>query len=865
MKTSYTLPLGSPQADHPTVGGKGASLARLVTSGFPVPGGFHVTTDAYRQFVITNQLQPQILQAIESADLTHPQSLEAASKEIHKLFTNAEIPVEITNEVNKAYSTLSGDSIPVAVRSSATAEDLPEASFAGQQETYLNLRGAKNVLTAVRECWASLWTGRAISYRSHRDIDPDQVAIAVVIQTLIPAEAAGILFTANPINGDRGQVVISASWGLGEAVVGGLVTPDSLTLEKSSGRVMDRQITDKHIQTIQTKSGTREEPVPEHLRSLPALSDDGAAELCRLGVQIETHFGFPLDIEWALAKGKFSILQARPITALPAPPLIWEPPDPKGTYLRTSVVDLMPDPLSPLFVSLGIPAFKCQMIPLGKRIIGSEPVLADDYFTSINSYAYMNSAYPPKAIWWILTGLIPSYPRLLGQLIPVWRDEILPEYKAFAASFEGVEVEKLAADELWQDALAIVDAAMYYVCGLMFATMGASAGSEGLLTQVYNRLIKREGDPPAAVLLMGWDNIPVQAEKSLYDLATWCRQRPDLAAHILETETNGLVAQLRSEATPSDIDPTDWGELRERFQLHLAKYGHIIYQLDFAHTLQLDHPEPMLGSIKMYLAGQGSDPYKRQHLGEVQRLQTGEKALTRLSGLKRWVFKKALKFGQTMAEVREDALAEIGLGYPALRRRLLELGKRFAAAGLVAEAGDIFWLEVPEIEICLANLPVRETLAPLTGAVSERKAFWERAKAETPPPMMPVKERIMGIKVDAFIAHAGETQTGDILKGVPASAGEVTASACVLHGPEDFAKMQPGKVLVAATTTPAWTPLFAMASAVVTDIGGPLSHGSIVAREFGIPAVMGTGVATKRIQNGQKITVNGTDGTVKLT
>ena len=239
---------------------------------------------------------------------------------------------------------------------------------------------------------------------------------------------------------------------------------------------------------------------------------------------------------------------------------------------------------------------------------------------------------------------------------------------------------------------------MYYVCCLMFATMGASAGSEGLLTQVYNKLVKRESDPPATVLLMGWNNIPVRAEKSLYDLAAWCRLRPDLVAHILETETHKLAIQLRSEAAPSDIDPAEWGELRERFQLHLEKFGHIIYQLDFAHTLQLDHPEPMLGSIKMYLGGQGVDPYKRQHASENLRVQTGQEILNRLKGLKSWIFKTVLKFGQTMAEVREDALAEIGLGYPALRRRLLELGKRLTAAGLVTKAGDIFWLEVQEIE-----------------------------------------------------------------------------------------------------------------------------------------------------------------------
>jgi len=261
----------------------------------------------------------------------------------------------------------------------------------------------------------------------------------------------------------------------------------------------------------------------------------------------------------------------------------------------------------------------------------------------------------------------------------------------------------------------------------------------------------------------------------------------------------------------------------------------------------------------MYLRGEGVNPHERQQANQARRIQTGETALGRLKGLRRWAFKLALKAGQSMAEIREDALAEIGLGYPILRAMLRELGERFAQAGIIEQADDIFWLEKEEVTAMVAAGD-----GYLAERVAERKASWQRFKAATPPPMLPMKERYMGMKVGAFLAHAADEKADETLEGVAASPGVVTASARVLHGPDDFDQMRPGEVLVAGTTTPAWTPLFAMASAVVTDIGGPLSHGSIVAREYGIPAVMGTGVATRRIQSGQLITVDGTSGVVKL-
>jgi len=353
----------------------------------------------------------------------------------------------------------------------------------------------------------------------------------------------------------------------------------------------------------------------------------------------------------------------------------------------------------------------------------------------------------------------------------------------------------------------------------------------------------------------------VRSEKSLYDIAFWIGEDKGLTAYVLNAPSHDLAAKLEK---PDSVPVSLFPEFASRFQRHLDNFGHIVFQLDFAEPLPLDHPEMLLENIKMYLRGEGTNPHERQQASEERRIQTAETMLNRLKGIKRWAFQKALNWGQSMAEVREDALAEIGLAYPKLRELLRELGGRFVEAGGIQGADDIFWLEKDEIGACVGKLEHGQALENLTGRVEKRKAFNERVGQITPPPMMPMKKRVMGIKTETFIAQSEETQAGNVLKGVPTSVGKVTAPACVMHSPKDFDQMRPGYVLVAGTTTPAWTPLFAMASAVVTDIGGPLSHGSIVAREYGIPAVMGTGVATRRILSGQVISVDGTKGEVIL-
>jgi phosphohistidine swiveling domain-containing protein len=872
LKSSdLVLPLADPRATLETAGGKGASLARLASAGLPVPDGFHITTTAYRRYVDDNELQPGILAALEPVDAAQPATLETASQAIRELFAQAQTPPDVAGAVALAYASLSGSNPVVAVRSSATAEDLPEASFAGQQDTFLNVQGYGAMLEAVKSCWASLWTARAIGYRARHGIGVDGLSLAVVVQLLVPAEAAGILFTANPVSGRRDQAVISAAWGLGESVVGGLVTPDAFTVDKRSGTVLEREISDKGVMTARVNGGTEEQPVPAPLRRAPTLDDRAVAELARLGVQIEALYAMPMDIEWVLADGTFAIVQARPITALPQeapepepeflPPTEWPLPKPKGHYMRGSIVDLMPDPLSPLFATLAIPAIaRVGIKEVMRPLTRSEPALPEDYIVTINDYAYMGVAYTPRELWWIVTRMLLSFPRLVREGIPLWRDEIRPRYVATVDRWQDRPLETMLTAELWAGIREVNDAAMLHLACLMVATTGASAGAEGLFTRVYEKMIQHDGDPPAVTFLMGYDSTPIQAEKSLYDLAMWSQERDELASYLLGTPTEQLAAQLSAGQSPA----ADWPAFCEHLRAYLQAYGHIIYDLDFAKPLPVDDPTPMLETIKMYLRDQGVNPHERQRAAEEKRLQAAEATLERLGGVRRWAFRKTLGMAQTMAQVRENALSDIGLGYPVLRRMLHELGARFVPAGLIARGEDIFWLEADEVEDAAASLERGGQPASLAEQVAQRQATHEALKRVAPPPMLPPKKKLFGFNMESWLPAAEDSHTGDTLKGVAASRGRVTAPACVLHGPEDFDEMRPGDVLVAGTTTPAWTPLFAMASAVVTDIGGPLSHGSIVAREYGIPAVLGTGVATRRIHSGQRVTVDGSAGLVTL-
>jgi rifampicin phosphotransferase len=855
--STFILSLSDPRAKLETVGGKGMSLARLAGAGLPVPDGFHITTDAYRRFVAANDLQATILTAVQDVDASKAESLDAVSARIGQLFAAATVPAEVATDIEEAYRALCGAALSgeaskaVAVRSSATAEDLPEASFAGQQESYLNVRGVDAVLEAVKRCWASLWTARAIAYRVKQGIPSDAVALAVVVQQLVPAQASGVMFTANPINGKRDETMITATWGLGEAIVSGAVTPDTVTISRA-GAVGFRETARKLRMTVRTEAGTEEADVPKARQKKPVLSDAQAKELSALGSEIEALYAMPMDIEWTLTDGKFAIVQARPITALPPVPtegtelkLDWPIPRPKAVLARGSFAEFVPEPISPLFATLAVPIAREETM----KLMGGIGVTGDDnyLFTVINDYVYVGFVFTPRMTWSFLKATV----GLMGPLLrssEARAKDAAEKSRAAVNRWQQRQLADYSAAELLQAARELFFATAVCYTVAQSGPIPAAMMSELTFSKYYDALVKRKGDPEPSKFVFGTENHAVRSEKALFDLAMWARQQPDLEAYFVETPAAEICDALKADPRLT--------EFSARFDAYLSEYGHAIYDLDFSKPIPAEDPAPLIETLKVYLSGKNS-PYDRQQAAIALREQAEKSISRRLDPLRRKYFLKLLRWAQDTAPLRENSIAEIGLGYPQLRRMLAEFGQRLVKADAIACPNDVYWLELQEAESLAGHLDQGEPVQSWCDEVQRRKAKWQAMRSITPPSTLP--------KVKWMSAFFPSSEGGSpTLKGFGASAGRVTARACVMLGPEDFDKMQSGDAIVAGITTPAWTPLFARASAIVTDIGGPLSHSSIVAREYGIPAVLATGSGTRRIRDGQTITVDGSAGTVTL-
>jgi rifampicin phosphotransferase len=834
--------------DIDQAGGKGANLGELAHAGLPVPPGFVIVTDAYRRYVTEHQLAEKI--AGLAAPTDDPGGYESASEQIRGLFAD-EVSHALRAEIAEAYAAL-GEDAPVAVRSSATAEDLPEASFAGQQDTYLNVRGMEDLLIAVRDCWASLWTARAMAYRARQGIDPTTVSLAVVVQQMIDAEAAGVMFTANPGNGRRDEAVISAAWGLGESVVSGSVNTDNIVVRKPDGTVLSSETADKAVMTVRAEQRTQEQPVPAEQRRQPVLSESDAAKLAAYGTRIENHYGVPQDIEWARADGQFFIVQARPITALAeaeAPmPTDWTVPEPTAMYVRASIVEQLPDPLSPLFADMIDGAVTRSLQAVFRELMGGEDLIRDDDvgLPTVNGYAYYR--YSRSGMWRLMWKSPKAMRAVLsgGMLQERWRNYSHPKYRRIVSDWSARDLSRMSTQQLLAGVEELVEAGAEYYTSVQ-TIIPAAASSEVVFTRFYETVVRTKDDPPAQVFVLGFDSAPIRAEKSLYDLASWTHDHPELAESL-----GTLSSQEFLERAALSQDPV-WHEWRSRFRAHLSTYGHTIYNLDFMNPVPADDPIPLLETLRFFVSGKGADPYKRQRHFATRREEATAMVLARLDPVRAKTFRRLLHWAQSNAPIREDALADVGLAWPQVRRMLLEIGRRLQQAGVISKPEDVFWLHRTEID---------EERGSLADQVRQRKEVWRGQRRATPPQLLP--KGSWGDMWRRWMPAASEEQTGDVIKGIGGSMGNVTARARVLGGPQDFSQMQPGDVLVASITTPAWTSLFAMASGVVTDIGGPLSHSSIVAREYGIPAVLGTAVATRRIHSGEMIKVDGDAGTVTL-
>lgn len=876
----FILPLASASASLDLFGGKGRALANLAAAGLPIPHGFVLSTKAYLDFVEANQLQGSILGFAAGVTPHDVASADQASARIRSLFEVASLPNALAAPIVQAYADLGEDELArnssytqlrpaVAVRSSATAEDLPDLSFAGQQETYLNVRGEAELIEAIRGCWASLWTARALRYRQRMSIGQRELAMAVIIQVMVPADISGILFTANPSTGDRSEIVINASFGLGEAIVGGDVTPDTYVLDRTTFELKQTVIGTKEVMSISAgQQGMTTRPVPQAQRGESSTSAEILSELAALSVTAEQHFaGVPQDIEWAAVDGKCWLLQSRPITNLPPPPLEnvrWDPPAEGVKLIRRQVVEHMPDPLSPLFDELYLAEGLEQSID---RFVADYrmPCKIEDFierpmFLTVNGYAYCRASYRtwgmfrvlPKILFWYATSLR----QMIRGAIPRWRDEGLPAYQAKIQQWKSVDLATATNEQLLSGvrALAIADAIYWFDVAIVLAMAKITDD----LLRCYLKSWAVGGDLTSGMFLRGFPSSTLQAQEHLEAIARRIQTTESLRDLVTATPAGDLLEVLGRESSGHSC-------LKE-IQQYLEQYGHQIYTLDFVQPTQLEDPLPVLLSLKALVNNEAYDTVARQAVMAQERELLTKETLESLGPLRRWIFKKLLAWAQDFGPHREQALFYVGAGWPTVRSFALELGRRLVEAGTFATPDDVFYLQCAELGEAFIVRKAGRARPDLGQLADRRRELREARKKLHPPGMVPEKSRfkIGPIDMSAFETQKRNADDSETLQGFAVSPGKVTGVATVIRSPAEFEQMKPDTILVCPTTTPAWTPLFSQATALVTDIGGILAHGSIVAREYGIPAVMGTGNVTQRIVTGQRITVDGDSGTVTI-
>jgi pyruvate,water dikinase len=604
------LPLdrgGTPSLEQ--VGGKAASLVRMAAAGLPVPPGVVLTTEAYRQFVAANDLEPVILDAVRGRSEPAPGAWERAAATVRERFAQAAIPDDLAAAVRTAYAALGPDTA-VAVRSSATAEDLPGASFAGQQETFLNVRGEAAVLDAIRRCWASLWTGRAIAYRQRLGIDQRTVAMAVVIQRLVPADTAGVLFTANPTTGERSEIVVNASYGLGEAVVSGQVTPDTYVLDKATLGVRSSTLGTKEIMlapSARHEVDTITLAVPEDRRRQPALTASSLHDLAELGLAVERQAdGVPQDVEWAVADGTLWLLQARPITGLPPAPLRdvrWEPPIPGSRWIRRQVVEHMPEPLSPLFEEL----YLCDGLERATEAVVEmlyitgmfDRLVPHPLFATVNGFAYqradieMNLHTAPL----LIRAMAKAMPTLFREGIPIWRDRELPRYLAEIEHWKPLDPAALDDERLLDGIrdLARADARYWFAVAL---AIGAAKVTDSLLDSFLSKAAPSQ-HLTSGRFLQALSTRGLASEAAMEGIADLARTDDALRQIVAQTPPARLREALA--ASPSGAP------MLAALDAYFEQFGHLIYSLDFAVPTQIDDPLPVLVTLRALVGGPPRD------------------------------------------------------------------------------------------------------------------------------------------------------------------------------------------------------------------------------------------------------------------
>ncbi len=869
-------------SDLALVGGKGASLGELTHAGFPVPPGFCVTTAAFESFLQAAPDADRLYESLASLDIGKMSAVREVGESVRRTLAAVEVPPKVEASVRGAWRAMGPDSA-YALRSSATAEDLPESSFAGQQDTFLNIHGEQALLAAIRKCWISLFTDRAIVYRARSGFDHRAVRLAVVVQEMVMAERSGVVFTVDPLTGHRHTLTIDASFGLGEALVGGSVSPDAYRVDKRDRRILERDIGDKAVIIVpDADHGTREVSLDAERRRATVLDDAQVLELADLATGIETYFGWPQDIEWAIADGRLHVLQSRPITSLYPIDGLRSPDSTLHVFMSLGHQQSMTQAMSPL----GLSTLR-TMLPVGHEngrfentlVRASGGRLFADLTTLLRHPLWRRpvlgllsqlDALAPEAVrramrreeFWGSHGLHGSLPTLLQALaIPrrvvaglLWRDltgfvertnDLMDDYveelsRRFARAPKGA-----AQITAITDALPTVFPFFWHWVPEAMSGIAATR----LLTRLSRGFL--DPDETEALTLGIGGNVVNEMNLAIDDLAVLADASPELVAWFQEL---GEDAQSWLEHVAHLAGAGDFLAAWDRF---IALYGmRGPAEIDIARPRWHEDPLPVLRVVAARLQHEPGSQSRRQH----RHVEDRRAAMTTLldrggqGPLGPARARLLQRLSTTMTEaggMREHHkfLAVRVLGE--VKEVLEDVAHQLVATGILGDSDDIWYLTWAELAV------VWDGDVDYTSLARQRRTHQQRLQKLTPPLVVTSDGEAPVVNYQLADAPAGA------LLGNPVSAGVVEGRARVLRDPQSES-LTSGEVLVAEFTDPGWTPLFINAAALVLEVGGALTHGAVVAREYGIPAVVGVREATSRLRTGQRLRVDGNRGVVEV-
>ncbi|MEU8198805.1 rifamycin-inactivating phosphotransferase [Microbispora amethystogenes] len=849
------------------VGGKGVHLGELSRiDGIRVPDGFCVTTDAFQRIVAeapSIDAQLDLLSRVRPDDRAEIRTLSA---DVRRVVEGVAMPDDLVAAIGESLARL-GDDASYAVRSSATAEDLPTASFAGQQDSYLNIVGLAEILRHVRRCWASLFTERAVTYRLRNGFDHRKVRMAVVVQRMVFPDAAGILFTADPVTSNRKIATVEAGWGLGEALVSGLVSGDVYTVRDDQVVATTVAAKPRSVQAS-PEGGTQEVPVEPQRQTRPALTDAQVVHLVRLGRRIEAHFGRPQDIEWCLAGDEFHIVQSRPITTLFPVPVT----DDQDNHLYVSVghQQMMTDAMKPLGLSLWqlttprpmheaggrlfVDVAPILATPAGRaNLIGtlgrSDPLIRDALQSVVDRGDFLRSLPDDDS-----GGAPAGGPPATIETDPSVVTELIRRGQESVATLRR-EIQGLSGPALLDFILADI-AELKRVLFDPRSIQVIMAGMEAAWW-LNDHLETWLGEKNAADVLTQSvpHNVTSEMGLALLDVADAIRPYADVVAFLQRVADEGR----EGDGFLDELTGLPGGrEARDAIRSYLDEYGmRCTGEIDITRTRWSERPATLvpsiLGNVRNFEPGAGK---RRFEQGRQEALRKEEDLLTRLRALpdgeqKAEETKRMIDRVRTFAGYREYPKYGMVSRYFVYKQALLREADRLVQSGVLREKDAIFFLRFEELREVVRTDDVDAEL------ILERREAFRSYEALTPP---------------RVLTSDGEAVTGRYLRddappgalvGLPVSAGTVEGRARVVLDMAQ-ADLDAGDILVTTYTDPSWTPLFVSVAGLVTEVGGLMTHGAVIAREYGLPAVVGVEQATRLIRDGQRIRVHGTDGYVEL-